>query len=215
MRIVFVVLGLLVAAGPALALNSTLAAPLRLRGTIASVTANALVVRTASGTQSLALSHATKVREVTASSLAAITARSYIGTTVVPQRDGSLRSIEVHIFSPDMKGTGEGYHAMASEPHAMMANATVAQIAAAPQHMMANATVKSVGSGSGATTVVLVYRGGTKSVTIPADTPVVAFQPGSRALLVAGAHVSVAAVRGGNGLTATQIAVGEHGLVPR
>jgi hypothetical protein len=202
---------LLAGANPALAQSGTSPAPLRLHGTIASVSANAIVLRTTTGTRTLALSRATKVRGETASSLAAITARSYIGTTVVPQPDGSLRSIEVHIFSPDMTGIGEGYRPMANQPHAMMANATVQHVAAAPQHMMANATVKSVGSGGGATTVVLVYRGGTKS----ADTPVVAFQPGSRALLVHGAHVSVAAVPGKNGLTATQVAVGEHGLVPR
>jgi hypothetical protein len=215
MRTFITLLVLLAAAGPAVAQNSTSPAPLRLHGTIVSVTTSAIVLRTAGGTQTVALRPATKVRGETASSLAAITARSYIGTTVMPQPDGSLRSIEVHIFSPDMKGTGEGYHPMANQPHAMMANATVAHIAAVPQRMMANATVKVVGASSGATKVVLVYRGGTKSVTIPADTPVVAFQPGSRALLVPGARVSVAAVPGKDGLTATQVAVGEHGLVPR
>jgi hypothetical protein len=146
------------------------------------------------------------------SSLAAVEPGSFIGTTVEQRPDGSLESVEVHIFPPEMKGTGEGYLPMAA-PNTMMANATVAKVEA--PHMMANATVKSVGSSEGSKTVVLVYAGGSKTVRIGPNVPVVAFKPATKALLTPGAHVSVFASQSGDELTASRVSVGEGGLVPR
>jgi hypothetical protein len=83
----------------------------------------------------------------------------------------------------------------------MMANATVHSIEQ-PHNMMANATVQRVGSGAAGRTVVLAYKGGTKTVTIPPDVPVVTFEPGTISLLANGAYVFVLATRTADGLVA-------------
>ena len=50
---------------------------------------------------------------------------------------------------------------------------------------------------------------------VPPDTPVVTYEPGSRALLVAGAHVILMGTEAEDGkMTATRISVGKDGMVP-
>jgi hypothetical protein len=79
---------------------------------------------------------------------------------------------------------------------------------------MTNGTVGTVTVGTGRTLTV-AYQGGTKTIVVPPDTPVVTYEPGSRALLVPGAHVIVMATEASDGkLSATRIAVGKDGLVP-
>jgi hypothetical protein len=95
----------------------------------------------------------------------------------------------------------------------MMANATVQSIEQ-PHSMMANATVQRVGLGATGRTVLLAYKGGTITVTIPPNVPVVAFELGTKSLLASGAHVFVIATRSANGLVARAINVGEEGVVP-
>ncbi len=59
------------------------------------------------------------------------------------------------------------------------------------------------------------YRGGEKTIVVTPETPIVTFAPGSRAMLVAGAHVFVTATQAADGgLTANRISVGKNGLVP-
>ncbi len=43
-------------------------------------------------------------------SLADIKPGSYVGSTGMPQPDGSQRAIEVHIFTEAMRGTGDGHY---------------------------------------------------------------------------------------------------------
>ena len=59
------------------------------------------------------------------------------------------------------------------------------------------------------------YKGGEKQVTIPAGLPIMLLEAGDRAMLVAGARLTVSAVRSGDGtLTSTSITVGKNGAVP-
>ena len=39
---------------------------------------------------------------------------SFIGTAAVPQPDGSLKALEVHVFAASLRGTGEGHSAWES-----------------------------------------------------------------------------------------------------
>ena len=67
---------------------------------------------------------------------------------------------------------------------------------------------------SGATrTISVSYKGGTKKIAIPPDAPIVRLEPGSRALLVTGAHVFVIATPGAKPV-AMRVLAGEHGTVP-
>jgi hypothetical protein len=234
---------LLAAATPALAQAATAAQPVHVRGTIVSSSGNSIVVNTGSVTQKITFSQKTRLVGVVNSSLDKVTAGDFIGTAVAEQPDGSIKALEVHIFPPSLKGSGEGYYAWdkqpssiaatgsaenLAQPKSMMANATVANVGdpksmmanatvadvGNPKSMMANATVQHVGAASGGRTVQLVYKGGEKSVYIPPDVPVVAFQVGTKSLLTPGAHVFVNATRTGSGNVAKAINVGEHGVVP-
>jgi hypothetical protein len=80
--------------------------------------------------------------------------------------------------------------------------------------MMANSTVRTVGSSGGRKMITMVFASGTKTITIPANTPVTYIEPGSRAALVPGAHVLVLAVSSPSGLAAKTLVIGEHGATP-
>ena len=54
---------------------------------------------------------------------------SFIGTTEMPQPDGTGLSVEVHVFPPGVK-MGEGHYPWDLEPGAMMTNGTVGTVAA-------------------------------------------------------------------------------------
>jgi hypothetical protein len=201
------------AAMPALAQAAPAAQPVHVRGTIVSTSASSVVVSTGSATETIAFGPHMRITGIVDSSLDKVTSGDFIGTTVAPQPDGSLKALEVHIFPPALKGTGEGYYPWDKQQKSMMANATVQNVEQ-PHSMMANATVQRVGSLAAGKTVMLTYKGGTKTVAIPPNAPIVAFQVGTKSLLTTGAHVFVVATPSGSGLIARVINVGEHGVVP-
>jgi hypothetical protein len=205
-------IALLATAQPALA-QALAAQPVHVRGTIVSSSARSIRVNTGSETETIAFGQHMRLVGVVNSSLDKVAPGDFIGTTVAPQADGSLKALEVHIFPAAMTGSGEGYRPWDKQQKSMMANATVRSIEQ-PRNMMANATVQRVGSGATGRTVVLAYKVGTKTVIIPPDVPVVTFEPGTKSLLTNGAHVFVIATRTADGLVARAINVGEDGVVP-
>jgi hypothetical protein len=211
-RIDFIAVAVLALVTPAVAQDAATPA-MHVRGTIVSSSATSVVVSTSSGNDTIAFSPQTNIVGLVTSSLAKVAPGDFIGTAVAPQANGSLRALEVVIFPPALKGTGEGFYPWDKQQNSMMANATVQNVAK-PQNMMANATVQSVRSGAAGRTVQLTYKGGTKTVTIPPNVPVVTIRPGSKTLLTAGAHVFVVASRDASGLVASLISVGENGIVP-
>lgn len=204
---------LLVTATPALAQAATAAPPVHIRGTIVSTSGDSMVVNTGSATQKVAFAPHARFVGVVKSSLDKVAAGDFIGTAVAVEPNGSIQALEVHIFPSSLKGIGEGYYPWDKEPTGAAASATAAG-SAQPRSMMANATVQHVGAATGGRTVRLVYKGGTQSVFIPPNVPVVAFQAGTRSLVVPGAHVFVNATRTGSRLVAGLINVGANGVVP-
>jgi hypothetical protein len=200
---------LLPIAAPAQSMGKTT----RLEGTVVSATATSVVIKTSIGENTVSLARTTRFLGLTNSSLDKVTQGSFIGTTVVPQPDNTFVSTEVHIFAPSLRGTGEGFTKMDSGGTHMMANSTVRTVAQA-SHMMANSTVRTVGSSGGRKMITMVFASGTKTITIPANTPVTYIEPGSRAALVPGAHVLVLAVSSPSGLAAKTLVIGEHGATP-
>lgn len=187
--------------------------PALLRGTIVSATSTTLVVRTASGSKAVSFGPKMRFLGIRPSSLAKVTDGAFIGTAVVPRPDGTFTSTEVHIFAPSLRGTGEGFTKMDSQGKRMMANSTVRSVET-PSRMMANSTVRSVNASAAGKTITLVFKSGKKVITIPPATPIVYIEPGSKALLMRGAHVLVVAVPAESGLIAKTLLVGEHGTVP-
>ena len=97
----------------------------------------------------------------------------YIGVAALPQANGTLHALEVHIFDETMRGTAEGHRPWDLLPESTMTNAVV------------EAIVASVDGHS----VMLRYKNGQKQILIPTGTTIVTYVPGSIAELKLGAIV--------------------------
>lgn len=194
------------------------------RGDVVKLDGDALEVKTHSGEVSrLKLAPDAGVSLVGKGDMASISDGAFVGTTAVPQADGTLRAVEVHVFAEPMRGTGEGHRPWDLQPGSTMTNATVAQMdqgggaaqAGGTGSTMTNATVSNVQSSGGGRKLLLKYKDGEKTVVVPAGTPVVKIEPGDRSSLVPGAHVFAIATREADGtLVAKRLNVGKAGVVP-
>ena len=189
----------------ALALTSIAAAqqspPVRIRGEAVKVEGDVLHVKDRQGAAlTVKLAPNFGVTELRKAELKEITAGSYIGVTALPQKDGTLKAIAIHIFPAAMKGTAEGHHAWDLAPETTMTNATVEGV---------------VTAGSGPT-LKLKYKDGEKTVVVVPETSIVAMGPGKPDMLQPGAKILIfGAMKGADGsLTTRGVVVGKDGLVP-
>jgi hypothetical protein len=193
---------LLVASGSLLILRASLAsgqpAPTPVRGTIALVKDQDLIVATSAGDVRVVVTDKTVIRGEVAIQFSEITPGMYLGTTATKQPDGNFLASEVHVFSEDQRGTGEGHRPLGSAPEsgATMTNANVERVE--------DVAVKDIKG----RLMSLKYKGGEVKVLVPPDIPVVKRILGDRGLLKAGAEVSLQASRSADGtLSATQVTV--------
>nr|WP_294549290.1 DUF5666 domain-containing protein [uncultured Rhodopila sp.] len=186
------------AAGPLACAQSP--APARVRGTISSVGAGDLQVTTRSGDKvTLKLPADTVVTIIEPIAIDAIKPGSFIGTAARTQPDGTLRALEVQVFPESMRGVGEGHRPWDLGPDSTMTNGTVGTLEKVTDER----------------TLTLDYKGGEKTVVVPAGAPIITYEPGSTAALTPGAHVIVTATRNPDEtLTAVRVGVGKDGLVP-
>ena len=175
------------------------APPDRTRGTIASVSADALTLGTRSGQKAeFKITPDTKFSSVTQAQMGDIQPDSYVGVTAAPQPDGTLRAMEVHVFAPSMRGVGDGHY-----PWDLGANST-----------MTNGAVGAL-QGTTGRTMEVKYKDGEKQITVPEDTPIVAVAPADASIAKAGAHAIVLAPKGTGGTpTAVFVLVGANGIMP-
>ncbi len=189
------------------------APPQHIRGTIASSTAASFIVTTATGRVSVAIGPKTGVAGATPGSIADITPGTFLGIASVPSA-GPNRALEVVVFPNSMRGTGEGDYpwdlSAGTMHHSTMTNGTVAMPAA--HSTMTNATVGTM-SGSSEKRITMNYKGGSRTIVVPAGTPVVRIAPGSKKLLVPGSAVFVIASSAAKP-TALFVVVGVHGTKP-
>lgn len=203
----------------AVAVGASAQALERVAGDVEAVANGTLRVHDARGeVKSFALPASARVTVRLPASWSDIAKGSYVGSTAVPQADGTLLAKEVHIFTEAQRGTGEGHYPMAT-PGDTMTNATVSAVAGggAGRSTMTNATVaaSSAGNSPGERRLTLTYKGGEKTIVVPEGTPIVKSEPGDASLLVPGAHVLVYARRGNDGaLAAERVSVGRGGFVP-
>ncbi|WP_233855194.1 DUF5666 domain-containing protein [Paraburkholderia sp. HD33-4] len=175
------------------------AAPTGVRGTVTSLSGDLLKVHTRDGQDvDVKLAADTPIRGVTLANVTDIKPDSYVGTAAIPQSDGTLKALEVHVFPPSMRGSGEGHR-----PWDLGANST-----------MTNGTVGSLVVSNGRT-ITVKYKDGEKKIVIPQDVPIVSLEPGSRALLTPGTKVVLFAHKDTDGsMAANFISAGEHGVTP-
>lgn len=190
---------LLLSAGAVAAQPDNVIRPIR--GTIDSVNGNEVAITTRQGEKlEVALTDKTKVNSVSKANISDIKPDSFIGTAAVQQADGSLKALEVHVFSPDLRGSGEGFNPFES------ADGNV--------NTMTNGTVGKLVNSNGRTMTVKV-KDQEKTVIVPDDVPVVLITPGMRNLLQPGTKVVLHAVKDDKGqLVARGISAGKDGLTP-
>jgi hypothetical protein len=128
----------------------------RVRGTVASVSDSELTIKTDDGkTETVELSGGTKYLSVVKSSLDNVTDGKFIGTAT---KDGNPPvALEVVIFPPALKGTGEGHYDWDS-----IHDTTVGGGSGLTKSAMTNGTIKS-SSGSGSMTKSSMTNGTVKS----------------------------------------------------
>jgi hypothetical protein len=116
----------------------------------------------------------------------------------MPQKDGTGRSLEVHVFPPGVKA-GEGHYDWDLKQGSKMTNGTVGKVTAA-------------GTGR---RLQVSYPNGERQITVPPNVPVVQITPGERSLAKAGTAAFLIVVKNpSGGLSSNGIAVGENGAVP-
>jgi hypothetical protein len=174
--------------------------PSRVRGTIEALDGDVLTVKSRSGEDvKLHMTGDMRVVGITKISLSDIKVGSFVGTTTVPDPDGTQKAVEVHVFPEDMRGTGEG-----SRPYDLRPNST-----------MTNATVATTVAGNDGHTLLVKYKDGEKKVVVSPDTPVVTFVPGDKSDLKAGAKIIAFMKKLPDGSFETnRVSVGRDGLTP-
>jgi hypothetical protein len=188
-------------AGVAAVSSAQAAETVRVRGTIVSLEGSTLTVNTREGpTSALALKPGWKVTGVSKASVEDIKPGDFVGIASLPTAAGGDGAVEVLVFPPAMKGTGEGSYPWDLKPKSTMTNATVTN------------AVKDVDG----RTLTLSYSGGQeKKIAIADGVPIVTFSPATEADLKPGAPVFVPAQRGDDGALVTGfVVVGTNGVSP-
>ena len=189
---------LLTAASELKAQLGSSAIPATVRGKIVSLNGPELSVASPSGEVNVTISEKTVIRGETPIKFSEITSGLYLGTTATKQSDGNFIASEVHVFSEDQRGTGEGHRPLGSAPEsgATMTNGTVERVE--------DVLVQNVKG----RLMTLKYKGGEVKVLVPSNIPLVKRVPGDRSLLKPGADLSIQATReSDSSLAATQITV--------
>lgn len=171
------------------------------RGTIDSFNGGLLQITTRQGDKmSVEVTDKTRVNSVSKAKMSDIKAGSFIGTAAVSQSDGTLKALEVHVFAPSLRGSGEGFNPFES------ANGEV--------NTMTNGTVGKLMNSNGRTMTVK-YGNAQKTVKVPDNVPVVLIEPGNKSLLKPGTKVVLFGTQGSDGkIAARGISAGKDGLTP-
>jgi hypothetical protein len=173
----------------------------RVRGTIERVEGPVYVVKARDGAElKITLMDNGIVVAIVKASLADIKPGLFVGSTGMPQPDGSQKAIEVHIFPEAMRSTGEGHY-----PWDLQANST-----------MTNANVEESVASVDGQALTLKYKTGEKKIIVTPQTVVVAYSPGDKADLKPGTKIFIAVAKKqpDGTLQAARINYGKDGITP-
>ena len=176
------------------------AGPMIVRGKVASLDANTLTVKPDKGpNQIVTLTPTWSVAVMKAVTPDAIQPGSFIGTAEMPKKDGTGRSLEVHVFPPGVK-MGEGHYGWDLKKGSMMTNGTVGQVVAGKK---------------GSRQMEVNYSYGKRTITVPTNVPIVQITGGRRDQIKPGVPVFLVVQKGAGGqLMAGSISIGENGAKP-
>jgi hypothetical protein len=176
------------------------APPVRVRGTIDRVDGAVYVIKGRDGTEhKITVAEKPQIAGIIKASLSDIKKGSFVGVTAMPQADGGLTALEVHIFPEAMRGTGEGHYPWDLQPKSTMTNANVEDVVSAVE----------------GNTLTLKYKDGEKKILVPPTIPIVTYVPGDANDLKPGAKVFIVAIKQSDGtLQGRAWRVGRDGLTP-
>jgi hypothetical protein len=173
-----------------------------LRGVIAAVSddAKTLTMKSRAGeTVTVHLAPDTRLVEIVPATAADLKPNAFIGIAAIPDTGDQLKALEVHIFPESMRGTGEGFRPFDLAPRSSMTNGAL------------NARV----SGTDGDKLTVSYKGGSQTIRLPPDAPIVSFAPGDKADLKSGAAAIARGAKAADGsIDAAAVLVGKDGLVP-
>jgi hypothetical protein len=174
--------------------------PERIRGEITSLDGDTLKVQRRSGeTVAIEVQPAVVISAVKAINLSEIKPGSFVGTAATTGTDGKLTALEVVVFPEAARGAGEGHYAWDLVPNSTMTNANVTAVV----------------EGTSGRDLTLSYKGGSNTVTVPANVPVVTFAPATRGDLLPGKKVFVVATPAQQGgFVAQRVVVEKDGVAP-
>jgi hypothetical protein len=173
----------------------------RLRGTVDRMEGPMYVIKLRDGTEAkVSPTENALMVAIVKASLSDIKQGSFVGSTGMPQADGSQKAIEVHIFPEAMRGTGEGHYPWDLRPQSTMTNANVEQTVAGVNGQML--TVK--------------YKDGEKKILVTPDTMIVTYVPGDKSEITPGTKIFIAAAKKQEDGTfqTPRINYGKNGLGP-
>ncbi|MEJ0077386.1 MAG: hypothetical protein WDO17_18495 [Alphaproteobacteria bacterium] len=154
--------------------------PVRVRGTIERVDGGLYIVKARSGAEEkVKLADDGAVVALIKASLADVKQGSYIGVSGMPQTDGALKCLEIHIFPDAMRGTGDGHRPWDLQPSSTMTNGAVEQTSASADGQV----------------LTLKYKDGEKKVVVQADCPIVSYLPGDKSELKPGTAIFISAAQ--------------------
>ena len=173
----------------------------RLRGTIERIEGPVYVVKNRDGVEvRLTVTDNPLFVAIVKSTMADIKPGMFVGSTGMPQPDGSQKAIEVHIFPESMRGTGEGHYDWDLKPKSTMTNANVEQTVAGVEGPV----------------LAVKYKDGERKLLVTPETTVVTYVAGDKSDLKPGTKVFVGAAKKqpDGTLQTPRITYGKDGLLP-
>ena len=173
----------------------------RIRGTIESVDGPVYLIKNRDGAElKLTVTDNPLFVAIVKSTMADIKPGMFVGSTGMPQPDGTQKAIEVHIFPESMRGTGEGHYDWDLKPQTKMTNANVEQTVGGVDGQMLS----------------VKYKDGEKKLLVTSDTAVVTYVAGDKADLKPGTKIFVGAAKkqADGTLQTPRITYGKDGLMP-
>jgi hypothetical protein len=176
------------------------ASPTFVRGAVVTFDGHMLTVKSRDGgSVVVALAPNFTVRGVVTEKLNDIKPGDKVGITSVSGANSSRQALEIHIFSPKMTNVAVRELPWDLRPGSLMTNAIVAQVVTSPEGRSIKVTL----------------NGKEREITVPPDTPIVAYAPGDPSLLKPGAAVFVIARKGPDGgLTSASVTAEKDGAKP-
>jgi hypothetical protein len=204
-RRAFGVAGIAVAVSATASLAQQQPQTTRIRAMIEKVDGNVLMVKARNGDQlKVTMADNARYAAMIKATLDELKPDTYIGVTSMPQPDGTLKAVAIHIFQPNQRGTGEGHRPWDLTPGSMMTNAAI------------ETTVASTDGQS----ITVKYKQGEKvedkKVLVTPQTAIVRYVPGDKDELKTGVHIIIgAATKNADGsFGAAALNYGRDGIVP-